>query len=201
MQELTKALFQLLSSSDGEFEVVQMLGIDLDPDLIETAKANELVPPEPCPSSSRLEFAVADVADGRQLDSVVRDFLLKVKGCDGEAGFDVVFCFSVTMWIHLNHGDEGLRNFFKKVSDTGRLLVLEPQPWKCYRAASRRRRRANLPDFEFLNQIGFQCEKLDDFLEGLCLDNGFIKLQEFGETKWKRPLTLYGTSGAFGNGP
>lgn len=39
------------------------------------------------------------------------------------SSFRVVFCFSVTMWIHLHHGDEGLRIFFDRVSKFGDFLV------------------------------------------------------------------------------
>jgi 7SK snRNA methylphosphate capping enzyme len=41
----------------------------------------------------------------------------------------------VTKWIHLFHGDEGIkrvfRHFYELLAPGGR-LVLEPQPWKSY---------------------------------------------------------------------
>lgn len=52
--------------------------------------------------------------------------------------FSIVFCFSVTMWIHLNHGDSGLYEFLRKIVALGKYLVLENQPWRCYRKAQRR---------------------------------------------------------------
>lgn len=55
-----------------------------------------------------------------------------------EPKFNIVFCFSVTMWIHLNHGDRGLYEFLQKIVTLGKYLVLENQPWKCYRNAQRR---------------------------------------------------------------
>ena len=42
---------------------------------------------------------------------------------------------SVTKWIHLFHGDEGLQLVFKKLFEllaSGGHLILEPQPWKSY---------------------------------------------------------------------
>jgi 7SK snRNA methylphosphate capping enzyme len=43
--------------------------------------------------------------------------------------------FSVTKWIHLFHGDEGIKKVFAKIYELlspGGRLVLEPQPWKSY---------------------------------------------------------------------
>jgi 7SK snRNA methylphosphate capping enzyme len=48
--------------------------------------------------------------------------------------------FSITKWIHLNDGDEGLTNFFRRVRDVLRpagKFVLEPQPWESYGKAKR----------------------------------------------------------------
>ena len=46
-----------------------------------------------------------------------------------------VVSFSVTKWIHLFHGDEGVKGVFAKIYKLlapGGRLVLEPQPWKSY---------------------------------------------------------------------
>ncbi|KAJ3731280.1 Bicoid-interacting protein 3-domain-containing protein [Lentinula guzmanii] len=55
-------------------------------------------------------------------------------------GYDVVVAFSITKWIHLNGGDDGLRAFFRRVHAVlklGGLFILEPQEWDTYKKAKR----------------------------------------------------------------
>ncbi|XP_061343877.1 probable RNA methyltransferase At5g51130 [Gastrolobium bilobum] len=49
--------------------------------------------------------------------------------------YDTIICLSVSKWIHLNWGDDGLLTLFAetwKLLRPGGILVLEPQPWKSY---------------------------------------------------------------------
>ena len=62
----------------------------------------------------------------------VRGFLSKC----GAKSFDLVMCFSVTMWIHLNRGDKGLAEFLGLCCSLSRNVLVEPQPWKCYKVFS-----------------------------------------------------------------
>ena len=54
---------------------------------------------------------------------------------------DTIMCLSVTKWVHLNQGDEGLKRLFVKVKEAlvpGGWFILEPQPWRSYKQARRK---------------------------------------------------------------
>ena len=60
----------------------------------------------------------------------------------GVEKYDAILLLSVTKWIHLNWGDDGLKKVFQKCRDAltpGGCLVVEPQPWKSYKSSLRKR--------------------------------------------------------------
>ncbi|KAJ4460219.1 putative 7SK snRNA methylphosphate capping enzyme [Paratrimastix pyriformis] len=54
--------------------------------------------------------------------------------------YDTVMCLSVTKWVHLNYGDEGVKALFRRVDEVlkpGGIFILEPQPWRSYKRKCR----------------------------------------------------------------
>ncbi|KAH7922904.1 Bin3-domain-containing protein [Leucogyrophana mollusca] len=59
---------------------------------------------------------------------------------EDKSPYDIVLAFSISKWIHLNSGDEGLMRFFNRVHSSlkpGGAFILEPQAWDTYAKARR----------------------------------------------------------------
>ena len=157
---------------------VSLLGVDLDPILIQRARDQN--------SSERLKFECLDFLS-KESRRVISDYLKSIQ----RTHFDVAFCFSITMWIHLNHGDSGLVEFLNTVCEISNMIVIEPQQWKSYRNASRRLRRANAEDFPLLNKLIYRGEMqthIDNILREKC---NFCNVMTTNENNWKRKLIVY----------
>ena len=130
-----------------KFHTKSMHGIDVDHRLITQARHNlksalaattaeDLTPVtlDSLPLSFRLQQATPTETK-HDISFVVDDIVEKCVNIPSES-FDTVTCFSVSKWIHLNHGDEGLQQVFRNVHRIlvpGGKFVLEPQQWESYR--------------------------------------------------------------------
>ncbi|CDW52738.1 7SK snRNA methylphosphate capping enzyme [Trichuris trichiura] len=78
--------------------------------------------------------------------------------------YDTIIAFSITKWVHLNWGDDGLKRFFKRVYRNlkpGGRFLLEPQPFSSYK-----KRKAICPEMlENYNKISFHPDHFDQYLK------------------------------------
>lgn len=104
--------------------------------------------------------------------------------------YDVVFCLSVTKWIHLNSGDSGIIELFKRILEfmkPGGILVLEPQAFATYA-----RRKKLSPEIEQnYKAITLKPESFETHLNRLGLDT-IVKIGSLSESKgFNRCIILF----------
>ncbi|KAI0677041.1 Bin3-domain-containing protein [Trametes maxima] len=108
---------------------------------------------------------------------------------DDTEGYHVVLAFSVSKWIHLNSGDEGLIKFFRRVHQTllpGGTFVLEPQEWDTYGKAKRMDPKLR----ENAKTLGLRPDDFGRILHEI----GFGPAEHLGaagEGGFRRPVDLY----------
>ncbi|XP_055976129.1 RNA 5'-monophosphate methyltransferase [Sorex fumeus] len=184
--DLSVALYKhFLSLRDGETcsdasRKLRFLCCDIDPVLVARAEKE-------CPFPDALTFITLDFMNQRTRKVSLSSFLSQF-GC---SVFDIGFCMSVTMWIHLNHGDRGLWEFLAHLSSLCHYLLLEPQPWKCYRAAARRVRKLGLHDFDHFHSLAIRGDMAKQIVHILTQDHGMELVCCFGNTSWDRSLLLF----------
>lgn len=180
LQNLTIGLYDFLKKRlDAD---VSLLGVDLDPILIQRAR-------EGVDDAIGVTYDCVDFMSDES-GGIIKNYL----NSKDRLFFDVVFCFSITMWIHLNHGDEGLVKFLKTICEWTKLIVVEPQPWKCYRNALRRLRRANVSDLPTIDNLEYKGDVELHIEQILASDEhcGFEKVTESTNyNDWGRKLLLY----------
>jgi len=184
-QELTTALYEHLMKANDEKRVCNrllILAVDVDETLIQRSiESNHHV--------DSIFYQSADIQSENCRQEVVGEFLRNYSADK----FSFIFVSSVTMWIHLNCGDEGLRDFLQYVSSIAEYLVIEPQHWKCYKTAVRRMRKLGCQPFEHFASLEWR-DNVDQHIveylqsEACCLK--FVRL--LGQTElWTRSLYLF----------
>lgn len=189
LQELSVALYRhLLGLPENEASPDQpvvakdlnLLCCDIDAALIERAQQCS-----PFPAS--IHYTTLDIMDAGARESSLSNFLSKF----GRSTFDICFCMSVTMWIHLNHGDNGLVEFLSCLASLCEYLLIEPQPWKCYRAAARRLRKLGRNDFDHFRSLAISGDMAEKVTQILTRDGAMELVCCFGSTSWDRSLLLF----------
>lgn len=167
---------------------VRGLGVELDGALVERAKEMWKEEEEEV-DGVEMTFVQTDLTDAEE------------KGWEawlGEGGqADVVFCFGVTMWIHVHVGDEGLKAFIRRLCATAAsLLVLEVHVWKNYQTCKKRLKRQKLPLPPALASLPVRLD-VEDWVvswitqrkeEGGC---GMRLVADLGRTNWNRPICVF----------
>uniref|UniRef100_A0A3P8STP4 RNA methyltransferase n=1 Tax=Amphiprion percula TaxID=161767 RepID=A0A3P8STP4_AMPPE len=183
--ELSVALYQHLvqdpvTKEESDRRRVHLLGFDLDEALIRRAQQTN-------PLHDSITFIPLDITgDTNRL----QDYLHQ-HGC---SCFHLSLCLAVTMWVHLNHGDSGLLQLLSRLASISQHLLLEAQPWKCYRSAARRLRKLGRSDFDHFKTLKIRGDIADHAREHLERHCGMELIQSFGSTAWDRKLLLFRTS-------
>lgn len=170
--ELTEHLYKYLKSLFPE-KCIHILAVDIDPTLIKRAKESSI--------ENNITYTCLNVMSP-ETPQYFQDYLSNLN----IAFFHVTFCFSVTMWIHLNYGDDGLLSFLQLVKDSSNVVVIEPQPWNCYRNAQKRFKKCGntLPFYSKLQIRNSVDSKVVDFM----LQSNYSKLYESTNSTWKRKI-------------
>lgn len=173
--ELTKEMYLYLKNIYPNC-VIKMLGIDIDPTLIQRAQETNHNP--------KINFTAANI-----VTETDKEILRKYIESHKKNFFDLTFCFSVTMWIHINNGDEGLINFLSFIQDISETIIIEPQPWKCYRNAQRRMKKSgtSFPFYELLKLKS----NIDLVIEDILTKDVFKKGYESPASSWDRKIQSY----------
>ncbi|GAA5871653.1 hypothetical protein JCM1840_007341 [Sporobolomyces johnsonii] len=150
-----------------------VLGVDIDPVLVQDAQ----------------RIAREQALDGRggrgggTCEFVCDDFMqpgwfAALEQARGRHRFEVVLLFSVTKWLHLHHGDAGMRALFHSLHSflpPRGIVVVEPQEWENYQRAVKKNKDLRevfktlemRPPFEDeMTAAGFELEKRIERDEG-----------------------------------
>eukprot|EP01147_Barroeca_monosierra_P000044 gene44-3440_t len=198
--------FCLLDIGCNTGSPVHTLGVDIDKDLIQRAKkqildADTRLVDDEIP---KIIFSTLDATSSDDLIGECCRFLTK----RGQCRFALTCLFSITMWIHVNIGDDGfLRTLSDICSVSGKVLL--PQNFGAHGWLSLERRfvnlfLANLTE-SFIRRLCRNGVALPPHIDSLKLrgpllfpsiqacikDNGFVLARELGTTSWKRPLWLF----------
>ncbi|KAA0190416.1 hypothetical protein HAZT_HAZT008712 [Hyalella azteca] len=110
--------------------------------------------------------------------------------------FDVILCLSVSKWVHLNWGDEGLKRFFRRAYlnlRPGGRLVLEPQPWASYA----KRKKLTPQIFENYKNIKLMPDMFEEYLVRVVgfSDCHTLAIPTHSSKGFQRPIQVYTKDG------
>ena len=195
----------------SQFGTRSMVGVDLDEHLISRACRNLRESRSKAVDASLAARRSGSTAEERRSSRIAMKSLAQTwfvhadfleARYDNES-IDTLTAFSVTKWIHLHRGDDGLRSFFARVQSLlvpGGLFILEPQPWKSYKSAVRKVQQSCekdcVPKHGYFHRLSDLRLKPENFVDVLQQENGFRLLKQVREAPgiekgFERPIYLF----------
>ena len=180
-----------MSIANG-FKCASMLGVDCDPALIAQARrikrsirwpgaGNRGAAEEVVGREQRRDGGESNTCTDRPRIYFQQRDVMAVGAWGAEEKYDTITCMSVTKWLHLHHGDEGIASFFRtchRLLQDGGLLILEPQAWKSYQ---RRRNLSPLIKSRLTEGPDMIRIRPDTFSTHLLPDAGFRSVEYLGK--------------------
>ncbi|KAI0700777.1 Bicoid-interacting protein 3-domain-containing protein [Cytidiella melzeri] len=167
-----------------------------EPQLEETSQIRQgVLEPDYFPSSCEHMFGPLPIPLKKHLDTFPHNVVFYTADWvnneipEDSEEYDVVVALSVSKWIHLNGGDDGLMQFFRRVYAAlkpGGTFVFEPQEWDGYAKAKRMSHTLK----ENGNKLQIRPERFEDILT----QAGFSPPEHLGrpgEGGFRRPIDLY----------
>jgi hypothetical protein len=183
--DLTISVAQLIQNELPAHVEVIIVGVDLDHSL--TQLANDKLTGNTLFQKSRF-YGV----DFTKPEEVVQ-FRQTLNDSHGIQNFHLISVFSTTMWIHINGGDDGLLAFLsnsRSFLDNDGVLLIEPQPTKCYRSAGKRCRKLGLAMPPYLNAV--DKVNVNRTLTRMVIDQVGLCMESYlGTEDWGRPMLLF----------
>ncbi|KAG5868913.1 hypothetical protein JTB14_023095 [Gonioctena quinquepunctata] len=199
-----------------DFRARTVLGIDIDQKLISIARKNikhyvktEESPRaeegQPPPPSGGKPKRFHDKPKGKGFPNNVTfkqcNYILEDDNLIAleQPQFDVILCLSITKWIHLNWGDAGMKQVFRRMYaqlKPGGKLILEPQNWASYKT----KKKLTETIYKNYNCIEFFPDKFREYLLSPAV--GFAKSEILGypshQSKgFRRPIQVFTKSTMF----
>uniref|UniRef100_A0A1E1X5J9 RNA methyltransferase n=1 Tax=Amblyomma aureolatum TaxID=187763 RepID=A0A1E1X5J9_9ACAR len=113
--------------------------------------------------------------------------------------FDMILCLSLTKWVHLNWGDEGVQLLFKRMYRQlrpGGRMLLEAQPFHSYA----KKKKLTETTYKHYHAISLRPEQFNEYL--LSPEVGFatcelVDTPSHASKGFQRPLYLFTKAGSF----
>lgn len=161
---------------------IHLLGIDIDEDLIQKAQLKYGQHPN-------CVFMAKDVLT-QDCITTMQQYLSVL----GTPTFHFISLFSITMWLHVHCGDEVFYGFLTKIASMCQSLLIEPQPWRCYRTAKKRlvKNSVALPRYLRREEALQSTDTARDMIDYIVRQG--IKSEVYwhlGEEEWGRPIVIF----------